>query len=403
MKTFLKLSLAVSTLVSLAVIFALVPLAPTYPLKNRAGVWLYEQGHHRAAEALFRSLANLGYGPATNNLGVLANLGLGTKQRFSEARSHYQAAADAGVAAAKYNLARLYERGLGARRDLHAARALLSDAAKAGDAMAQITLASLAERLRQPDWRLYKESLLRQAAEGGNAEAQFALGLYFYLDEEATTAEQARRSEEVVALWQAAAAQGHAPAQASLAMLYQESDPAQALRWLRAAAEQGEISAQLGLAQRLSRGRGLEPDPAAAIGWYRKAAAAPETGDAPPRGWPDLYAYHHPRVRPDSWQAVQIARTELADLLLEGRGAEADPAAAAAHYRAAAEAGWGEAAVRLAELFRAGRGVPRDLRQTERWLRAAVEAGHVQAVPTLQALLADRVQSPVAAPVAPDG
>ena len=44
MKTFLKLSLAVCTLFCLAVIVALAPLAPTYPLKNRAGVWLYEQG-----------------------------------------------------------------------------------------------------------------------------------------------------------------------------------------------------------------------------------------------------------------------------------------------------------------------------------------------------------------------
>lgn len=403
MKTFLKLSLAVCTLCCLAVIVALAPLAPTYPLKNRAGVWLYEQGHHRAAEAVFRSLVNLGYGPAANNLGVLANLGLGTRQRFGEALMHYQTAAEAGVAAAKYNLARLYERGLGTKRDLYAARALLSEAAEGGDAMAQITLASLAERLRQPAWRLHKESLLRQAAEGGNAEAQFALGMYFYLDDKATTAEQARRSEEVISLWQAAAAQGHGPAQASLAAIYQESDPLQALHWLRAAAKQGEISAQLGLAQRLAKGRGLEPDPAAAVGWYRKAAAAPEGRSAPPRGWPDLYAYHHPRVRPDAWQAIQIARTELADLLLEGRGAEADPAAALRLYRTAAEAGWGEAAVRLAELFRSGRGVPRNLAQAERWLRAAVEAGHLQAAPRLQALQAERFQSPAAAPVAPDG
>ena len=403
MKTFLKLSLAVSTLVCLAVIVALVPLAPTYAFKNRAGIWLYEQGHHQAAEAVFRPLANFGYGPAANNLGVLTNLGLGTPQRFTEALSLYQDAAEAGVAAAKYNLARLYERGLGTKRDLYKARALLSEAAEAGNAMAQITLATMAERLRQPAWRLHKESLLRQAAEAGNAEAQFALGMYFYQDQEASTAEQAKRSEQVVSLWQAAAAQGHPHAQASLAALYQESDPVQALKWLRAAAEQGEMSAQLGLAQRLAKGRGLKQDQAAAIGWYRKVAAAPETRNAPPRGGPDLYAYHQPRVRPDTWQAIQIARSELADLLLEGQGAEADPAAAAALYRSAAEAGWGEAAVKLAELFRQGRGVPQDLGQTVRWLRVAIEAGHVEALPSLMALEASRIRVPAVRRGAPEG
>ena len=230
---------------------------------------------------------------------------------------------------------------------------------------------------------LYKESLLRQAAEGGNAEAQFALGMYFYRDDKATTAEQARRSEEVISLWQAAAAQGHGPAQASLAAIYQESDPVQALHWLRAAAKQGEISAQLGLAQRLAKGRGLEPDPAAAIGWYRKAAAAPEGRTARRRAAGRIFTPITTRGSgPMPGRPFRSpARNSPTCCWKVGAPKPIPQAALQGFTGQRRKPGWGEAAVRLAELFRNGRGVPRNLAQSERWLRVAVEVGHLQAAP----------------------
>ena len=94
-------------------------------------------------------------------------------------------------------------------------------------------------------------------------------------------------------------------------------------------------------------------------------------------------------LRPGDWQAVQIARLELAELHLAGLGIEKDPARAAALLQDAAEAGWGRAAVKLAELFRRGEGVVRDLRQTRFWLRAAVEAGYLPALAQLEALEAE--------------
>ncbi|MDJ0943526.1 MAG: tetratricopeptide repeat protein [Kiloniellales bacterium] len=389
MKLLLKAGLYACFGLAVLVILVLVPLPASYPLKNRAGVWLYEQGHHEAAFALFQSLSSLGHAPAANNLGVLANLGLGTKQRFGEAFALYERAAEAGVIAAKYNLARLYERGLGTLQDLDRAETLLAEAAAAGNPFARITLARLVEQRRRPGWQARKEDLLRQAAEGGHPEAQYALGMLFYQDDQVPIEEQARRSEKIMAWWQDAARQDHGPAQASLAVVFQESDPVQALHWLRRAAENGIASAQLGLAQRLATGKDLTQDYEAAASWYRKVAAAAERPSRSPVGWPDLYAYHHPRLRPAQWQAVQVARLELAELHLAGLGVARDPERAAALLQSAAEAGWGQAAVKLAELFRRGEGVPQDLDQTRRWLRAAVEAGYRPALPQLEALEAE--------------
>ncbi len=389
MKLLLKSGLYACFGLAVLVILALVPLPASYPLKNRAGVWLYEQGHHEAAFALFQNLASFGHAPAANNLGVLVNLGLGTKQRFGEAFALYERAAQAGVVAAKYNLARLYERGLGTLQDLERAEALLAEAAEAGNPFARITQARLVEHRQRPGWQQRKEGLLRQAADAGHPEAQYALGMLFYQDDQAPIEEQARRSAAIMAWWQDAARQDHGPAQASLAVVFQESDPVQALHWLRRAADNGIASAQLGLAQRLAKGKDLPQDHQAAAAWYRKVAAAAERPDRPPVGWPDLYAYHHPRLRPAEWQAVQIARLELAELYLAGLGVPQDPARAAELLRSAAESGWGQAAVKLAELFRKGEGVPQDLGQTRRWLRAAVEAGYQPAVARLEALEAE--------------
>ncbi len=389
MKLLLKTCLLAVFGLGVLVILALVPLPASYPLKNRAGVWLYEQGQYEAAFGLFQTLASVGHAPAANNQGVLINLGLGTKQRFGEAFALYGRAAEAGVVAAKYNLARLYQRGLGTLQDLDKAEALLAEAAEAGNPFARITLARLVEQRQRPGWQRRKESLLRQAADAGHPEAQYTLGMLFYLDDQAPVEEQARRSEQIIAWWQDAALQDHGPAQASLAVVYQESDPIQALHWLRRAADNGIVSAQLGLAQRLAKGKDLDQDHKAAAALYRKVAAAAERPTRPPVGWPDLYAYHHPRLRPAEWQAVQIARLELAEMHLAGLGVDRDPALAAKLLQSAAESGWGQAAVRLAELFRSGEGVPQDLSQTRRWLRAAVEAGYQPALPQLEALEAE--------------
>ena len=76
---------------------------------------------------------------------------------------------------------------------------------------------------------------------------------------------------------QRAAAQGLAPAQFRLALMYdrgwgvQQSD-IKAVRWLRKAAEQGLAEAQYNLGSRYESGQGVTQDHAEAASWFRKAA-----------------------------------------------------------------------------------------------------------------------------------
>ena len=87
----------------------------------------------------------------------------------------------------------------------------------------------------------------------------------------------ARNGEEVVRGHQAAAEQGDAEAQYSLAVLYAngegvEQDSEAAARWFHAAAEQGNEGAPFNLGVLYANGEGVVQEHAAADRWYRAAA-----------------------------------------------------------------------------------------------------------------------------------
>jgi TPR repeat protein len=83
---------------------------------------------------------------------------------------------------------------------------------------------------------------------------------------------------EAVRWWRKAAEQGDASAQEDLATAYLwgdgvQPDPSEAAQWFRKAAEQGEISAQTSLAYLYARGAGVSKDLALAHMWLSLAAA----------------------------------------------------------------------------------------------------------------------------------
>ena len=80
-------------------------------------------------------------------------------------------------------------------------------------------------------------------------------------------------------MWQLAADQDVAEAQANLGDLYRVGDKvvaqdyAQAVRWYRRAADQGHAVAQSNLGALYERGLGVPQDPAQAVKWYALSAA----------------------------------------------------------------------------------------------------------------------------------
>jgi TPR repeat protein len=112
----------------------------------------------------------------------------------------------------------------------------------------------------QPTWyrRLFSrrptpEQRLREQAESGQAEAQFAMGVFL-----SNAAGESKANDDLAkaAEWyRKAADQNHAFAQFNLGVMYARGqgvapDPVQAELWLRKAAEQGDAAAQHGLGTR---------------------------------------------------------------------------------------------------------------------------------------------------------
>lgn len=115
-------------------------------------------------------------------------------------------------------------------------------------------------------------SWIRKAADQGDADAQFNLGVMY-----ASGHDVAQDYKTAMWWYRKAADQGYAKAQCNLGSMYYEGhgvpqDYGQAASWYRKAADQGDAEAQCNLGNMYARGRGVPQDYSAAASWYRKAA-----------------------------------------------------------------------------------------------------------------------------------
>jgi anti-anti-sigma factor len=112
----------------------------------------------------------------------------------------------------------------------------------------------------------------REAAERGDAEAQYRLGTCY---ENGTGIDQ--DFAQALAWYRRSADQGHVGAQHALATAYAygmhvPQDYDEAVRWYLKAAEQGYAESQYAVGMNYSYGIGVEQDSLEAEKWYRKAA-----------------------------------------------------------------------------------------------------------------------------------
>ena len=112
----------------------------------------------------------------------------------------------------------------------------------------------------------------RKAADQGDADAQFNLGMMY-----ANGRGVSRDDVEAVKWYRKAAEQGHARAQYNLGVRYDNGrgvsrDNGEAAKWYRKAAEQGYAAAQFNLGYDYEHGEGVPCSNAEALKWYRKAA-----------------------------------------------------------------------------------------------------------------------------------
>ena len=126
-------------------------------------------------------------------------------------------------------------------------------------------------------------------------------------------------------------------------------DAAEAVRWYRLAAEQGDATAQFNLGNMYRTGRGVPQDAAEAVRWYRRAAFP----------------------RPAGVSVPPVAQSMLGFMYDTGEGVPQDDTKAVRFYRLAAEQGDATAQFNLGNMYRTGRGVPQDDVLAHMWLNLA--------------------------------
>lgn len=184
------------------------------------------------------------------------------------------------------------------------------------------------------------------------------------------------------------AAAGDVDAECGLGKQYEHAlgvpqDNAQAVLWLRKAAEQGNVAAQVELGVVFDNMQ----DYAQAFTWYSKAA---EQGNARGEYNLGLCYLNGESVPKDSSRALELFRKaadqddplgqhELGVMYQDGVGVRQDYAQAADYFRKSAIQGFAESQYGLGFLYLNGNGVPKDEAQATAWMLKAAEQGETKA------------------------
>ena len=239
-------------------------------------------------------------------------------------------------------------------------------------------------------------SEIKQAAQKGNAEAQYQLAL-FYEKGDGVTIDRT----EAVKWFRKAAEQGFAKAQFSLGNCYVFGDGVaenaiEAVKWFRKAAEQGFAKAQFSLGNCYVFGDGVAENAIEAVKWYRKAA---EQGNCEGQyalalcydnGW----GVPEDKTEADKWyrEAAKQGHQEAQDALGDGKAEykrgliclSNNETEAIRLFHRAARKGYAEAQFQLGVCYDRGYGVGKDKQEALKWYREAANQGHEPAKAVLR-------------------
>lgn len=309
--------------------------------------------------------------------------------------------AAAGSVSAQVRLGRMLYAGYLVPRDDIQARAWFEAAARSGHAAAQGMFGYFLERgLGGATAQEEGERWLLMAAEQSDPFAQMRYGLLQLVKNERREGYDAR---PLLRHLVPAAEQGEWGAQAVLASLYGghmrvPADDVQRVRWLQAAAAQGDAVSMKDLAAVLLQGGGgLRPDPALSLQWLRKAVALQHAGATR-----NLAGYHFnglAGLKPSAAEGLALLKqsADLGDglaqgqygmVLIQGQLLKPDLASGVGYVRKSAQADNDFGLDALARLHVDGLGVPRDLQRAVQLLRRALEVGPEPPDPQTTALLA---------------
>lgn len=250
---------------------------------------------------------------------------LGHEIDYAKALELYLKAAKLDHPEASYRVAVCYEFGVGSRRDMEKAVSWYRKAAHLGSVSSMYKLGMLALQNRNSSEGLM---WLQHAADKANPDTPHAvheLGLLY----ERGLEKLAKSDAKALEMFYKAARLNYSPAQARLGRAYEfgelgcDIDPSRSIRWYRAAAQQGDADAELGL-----------------CGWYWTGA-----------------------------ESVNLRQSDTEAFLF------AERAASKGHRRALFALGY---------FFEIGVGVPVDYHKARGWYMRAAEKHHPKALARLQ-------------------
>lgn len=213
-----------------------------------------------------------------------------------------------------------------------------------------------------------------------SAQEQYELGnRYFYGIDEQDYA-------EAVKWYRKAAEQGNVDAMNSLGVCYYEGygvaqDYAEAVKWFRRAEREGNTSALYHLGKCYALGTGVTQDYPKGMYYYRKAA---EQGIAAAQAFLDIFDPRGNGITPAEaveWyrkaadQGNATAQYNLGQYYEDGNGVAQDYTEAVKWYRKAAEYGNSDAQLALGLCYEEGKGVTQNYTEAVKWYRKAAEQG----------------------------
>ena len=190
---------------------------------------------------------------------------------------------------------------------------------------------------------------MQEEAVGGDVQAQFNLGLA-YGDGRGVPKDYAEAAKWL----RLAAEQGNALAAYGLGVLYTDglgvqSDGAEAFKWFRQSADAGDVLGECGLGMAYAQGIGVSTDEVEAAKCFLKSAL----------------------------QGNAAAMNNLGVVSGFGNNPDGDPKESVKWYLKAAEQGEPKAQTKIAYMYSGGVYLPEDTKEAARWYRCAAEQGEV--------------------------
>ena len=237
------------------------------PSKSDMAYGAFQRGFYLTARKLAESLANLGDPAAQTLLGEIYSRGLGVAQDMKKAAHWYKAAASAGSVEGQFRYAMLLLDGTVVPQDVAKARDLMKAAAEAGVPLAEYNYGQMLIQAAPSGGFKEAEGYFEKAANAGVPDAQYAMSqLYAY--GKGVTADLAKAR----AWLRAAAVNGFMTAQIEYGIWLingkgGEAKPRQGFLFLKRAAERGNPIAINRLAHLYKDGIGTDPDRLEAAKW----------------------------------------------------------------------------------------------------------------------------------------